>query len=158
MLVSWAVVNLPFETQLGSCWYHTQLWPRSSWPFVLARLAIASPWVNVKVPCDGSVASYPAYRIKIINTKGFLLHTHFILLAGVIWPNMPELARIVVYWLVERSPLSTAVPKYFLPAALAALLSGVVDVPVGSPPELPLPPELPPELPPPPVEPPPEEP
>ena len=47
----------PFETQLGSWLYHTQLCPRRSCPFVLARFAIWSPPENVNVPRSGSVAS-----------------------------------------------------------------------------------------------------
>ena len=52
-----AALKLPLDTQLGSWLYQTQLWPRRSMLFFLAMAAIASPFVKVKVPRDGSVAS-----------------------------------------------------------------------------------------------------
>ena len=57
-VVKSAEVNCPLDTQLGSWLYQTQLCPRRSWPFVLARLAIWSPPEKVNVPRVGSVASY----------------------------------------------------------------------------------------------------
>ena len=46
--------------------------------------------------------------------------THFMLLAGVIWPNMLASSKIAVYAVSESSLLSVAVPKYSLPFALAS--------------------------------------
>ena len=92
-VVKSAAVNCPLDTQLGSWLYHTQLCPRRSCPFVFARFAICSPPENVNVPRVGSVAS------------------HFMLFAGVIWPNSSLLSRIAVYAVSESSPLSVAVPK-----------------------------------------------
>ena len=51
------------------------------------------------------------------------MHTHFMELAGVICPNSALLSRMAVYAASESSPLSVAVPKYFLPAAWARELS-----------------------------------
>lgn len=56
--VNWVVVKEPPETQLGSCEYQTRLWQRMIWPLPFAKETISSPWVKVKTPCSGSVASY----------------------------------------------------------------------------------------------------
>ena len=78
--------------------------------FFLAMAAMASPFVKVKVPRDGSVASYLWFEhLRKHNEHGE--HTHFMLLAGVIWPNMVPSLRIAVYAASVSSLLSVAVPK-----------------------------------------------
>lgn len=54
--------------------------------------------------------------------------THFMLFAGVIWPNIVLSSRIAVYAVSVSSGLSVAVPKYSFPAAFATVCSLAVDV------------------------------
>ena len=67
-----AELKLPLETQLGSWLYHTQLCPRRSCPFVLARFAIWSPPENVNVPRSGSVASCTPQALRLVCPAGFV--------------------------------------------------------------------------------------
>ena len=81
-------------------------------PFVLARLAMTSPFANVKTPCWGSVASYSGLVSRLLDKRiNCTRLTHFMLLAAVIWPNIALSLRIAVYAVSLSSPLSVAVPK-----------------------------------------------
>ena len=57
--------------------------------------------------------------------------THFILLPGVIWPNIAPSSRIASYAVSVSSGLSVAVPKYNLPFDVASVCSLTVDVDAG---------------------------
>lgn len=65
--ISVALVQVPLETQEGSCECQTRLWQRSFWPFLAAREAMASPPEYEKVFCEGSMASH-CYSIRMFGS------------------------------------------------------------------------------------------
>ena len=60
------------------------------------------------------------------------LRTHFMLLAGVIWPNKVLSSKIATYAVSVSSGLSVAVPKYSFPSDCASWFSFAVEVEAGA--------------------------
>lgn len=81
----------------------------------------------------GILAYSPPVSTHFVEQQHRVL-AYFILLAGVIWPNIVLSSRIAVYPVSESSLLSVAVPKWSFPFDLASWLSLAAEVgaPLGA--------------------------